>query len=119
MFWTHDYGNSDNQKEVLLLSLCLTCQVLLEWVIDTLNMKLSLSSHREKGFKEIPAEIPTSQKHNAVDKWHRVLGEIFSIAISLPVDRGLFMHMQKALFHMEGKGVELTRGIHQGLADFR
>ena len=39
--------------------------------------------------------------------------------IDLPGARGLFSHMQESLCHMEGKRVELTRGVHQDLAYFR
>ena len=41
------------------------------------------------------------------------------MAIALPGDRGLFSHMQEALRHMEGKRVELIRGVHQTLVDFQ
>ena len=39
------------------------------------------------------------------------------MAISLPVYRGLFNKMQEALFHVKGKRVVLSKGIHEALAD--
>ena len=63
--------------------------------------------------------IPTGHNLIGVNRWHQVLGWIFSIAIALPGSRGLFNHMQEALCHVEGKRVTLTRGVHQALAEFR
>ena len=38
--------------------------------------------------------------------------------IALPSARGLFSHMQEALFCIEGKIVALARGVHQFLTKF-
>ena len=53
-----------------------------------------------------------------MDKWHQVLGELRSIVIYLPVDRGLFYHMQEFFHHVNGKQVILMKGSHHDLADF-
>ena len=39
--------------------------------------------------------------------------------IVLPGSRGLFSNMQEGLPYVEGERVELTRGVHQPLPDFR
>ena len=82
-------------------------------------MTLSFPPHWENRFNDILSVIPTSQKRIGVYKWHRLLGYLRSMAIALPGDRGLFSHMQEALRHMEGKRVELIRGVHQTLVDFQ
>ena len=41
------------------------------------------------------------------------------MTIALPGSRGLFIHMQEALHHVDGKRVTLTRGFHQALMDFQ
>ena len=41
------------------------------------------------------------------------------MAIALLGPRGFFSHKKKALRHVEGKRVALTRGVHQALADFQ
>ena len=79
-------------------------------------MTMSLPPHQDNGFKEILDEIPTNQKRIGVDKRHQVLGELSSMAIALPGARVLFIHMQEALLHVEGKRVALSRGVHQALA---
>ena len=67
VFLICDSGDSANRKEVLLLKklrsgdfMCSTCQVLLGWVIDMVNMTFYLPPHQDNRFKEILAEIPTS-----------------------------------------------------------
>ena len=126
MFWPCDSRDSSNRKELLSLNKLLeggciwsTCQVLLGWVIDMVNITLSLPPRQENRFKEILAGIPCSQKRIGMDKWYRVLGNIFPVDISLPGARGIFSHMQEAILHMNGKQVALTRGVHQALAEFQ
>ena len=75
-------------------------------------MTLSSSPHWENRFKDILAGISHIQNHIGMENWHRVIGELQSVAIALPGDRGLFSHMQEALHHMVGKRVVLTRGVH-------
>ena len=58
---------------------------------------------RDSRFKAIVAGMPTSQKRTGVDKWHRVIVDLSSMDIVLPGARCLFIHMQEALHHMEGK----------------
>ena len=81
-------------------------------------MTLSLPPHQENYFKEILAEITTSQKRIGIDKWHWVLGGICSMNTGLPGAWGLFRHIQEDLRHVEGERVALNRGVHQAIADF-
>ena len=71
-----------------------TYQVLLGWVIDTVNTTLSLPPHREKRFKKILMGIPQIQKCISVNKWNWVLGNLCSMTIDLPGAKGLFSHMK-------------------------
>ena len=70
-------------------------------------------------FKEILAGITSSQKRIDMEKWHQVLGKLFSMDIALSGTSYLFSHIQEALQHMDGKQVALTRGVHQALAEFQ
>ena len=54
-----------------------------------------------------------------VDKWHRVIGELRSMALALPGARVLFSQIQEAFCHVKGKIVTLSTGIHEALSDFR
>ena len=40
------------------------------------------------------------------------------MALALPGARGLLIHMQKFLFHVNGKRVTMTQGVHDTLSDF-
>ena len=62
--------------------------------------------------------VPRSQSKIGVNKWHRVLGELRSMALALPVARGMFIQMQEALCHVKGNIVTLSKGVHEALADF-
>ena len=67
LFWPCEYGDLANHKELFSLKKlragdCMwkTCQILLGWLIDTVNMTLSLPPHRENCSKEILVRIPHS-----------------------------------------------------------
>ena len=81
-------------------------------------MTISLPPHRADRFRDILADIPATQKCISVNKWHRCLGELRSMLLALPGLRGLFTQMQEALRHFKGKGVTITQGVHEALADF-
>ena len=54
-----------------------------------------------------------------MDKWHWILGELYSMALALPGARGLFSQMQEALCHVEGKRVTLSPCLHKALEEFK
>ena len=89
------------------------------WVIDTVNMTVHLPQHRAERLAEILASIPIDQKRTSVRKWHKVLGELRSMALALPGARHLFSHMQLALSNKIKSRVNLTKGVHEALEDFR
>ena len=72
------------------------------------------------GRGDLCQDVPkATQKRISVDKWHRCLGELRSMSLALPGSRGLFIQMQEALRHVNGKRVMLTRDLHEALADFQ
>ena len=66
------------------------------------NMNFYLLPHQDNRFKKILVEIPTIQKRISIDKWNRLLGELFSIDTALSDSWGLFRHIKEALHHVEG-----------------
>ena len=96
-----------------------TIKLILGWIIDTVNMTVSLPPHRVERLAEILASIPIDQKRTSVRKWHKVLGELRSMALALPGARHLFSHMQLALSRKIKSRVNLSRGVHDSLEDFR
>ena len=96
-----------------------TIKNVLGWIIDTVSMTVHLPLHRAERLAEILSSIPLSQKRTSVRKWHKVLGELRSMALALPGARHLFSHMQYALSNKIGSRVNLTKGVHSALEDFR
>ena len=81
-------------------------------------MRITIPPHRVARLKAIVFAIPRSHRRIDVDKWHRVLGELRSMALDLPGARGLFIQMQESLCHVKGKRVKMSKGVHEALADF-
>ena len=81
-------------------------------------MTITLPPHRVARIKKIVLSIPRTQHRVGIDKWHRVLDELRSMALTLPGSRGLFSQMQEALCHVKVKKVTLSIGVHEALSDF-
>ena len=65
VFRTLNVKYGDQRKEILSLKnidagdcTCLTCQVLMGWIFDSVNMGISLPLHRSEWLKEISDTIP-------------------------------------------------------------
>lgn len=91
----------------------------LGWMIDTIKETLELPEHRIVRLQEILDQIPPSQKRTSAKKWHKVLGELRSMAAALPGARGLFSQMQLALRTDSKHRINLSKGVHAALDDFR
>ena len=89
-----------------------TIKVMLRWILDTVNMVIKLPPHREERLAEIFSSISRTQKRIAVKKWHKVLGELWSMSLALPGSRHLFSQMQEALTSQMGKRISLKKGVH-------
>mmetsp|Transcript_21332 Transcript_21332/g.32959 ORF Transcript_21332/g.32959 Transcript_21332/m.32959 type:complete len:780 (+) Transcript_21332:5035-7374(+) len=96
-----------------------TIKNVLGWIVDTVAMTVHLPLHRAERLAEILASIPITQKRTSVKKWHKVLGELRSMSLALPGARHLFSHMQHALSTKIKTRVNLNRGVHDALQDFR
>ena len=104
VFWPLDWQDATQHKEVLSLKKLdagdcswSTCQTMLRWIVDSVNMTIALPPHRVAHLKEIIHAIPHTQRRVGVDKWHKTLGKLRSVALALPGARGLFSQIQEAL----------------------
>ena len=77
-----------------------TCQTLIGWIVDTINMTITLPPHQLARLEAIMSAIPRSQSRMGVDKWNRVLGELRSMELALPGAIDLFIQIQEALCHV-------------------
>jgi hypothetical protein len=96
-----------------------TVKLILGWIVDTVNMTIQLPPHRVERLWEILNSIPRRQKRTSVKKWHKVLGELRSMAIALPGSRNMFGRLQNALCLDGSSRIALNKGVHQALDDFR
>ena len=96
-----------------------TIKEVLGWIINTAAFTVSLPPHRIQQLMEILTSIPLSQKRLSVKKWHKILGQLRSMALALPGARHVFSHMQDALNTAVGKRLALKKGVHAALNDFR
>ena len=100
VLWPLDRQDTKHCKEVLSLKKLeagkcswSTCQTMLRWIFDSINMTITLPPQLVALLKEIISSIPRTQHRVGVDKWHRVLSELRSMALALPRARGLFSQM--------------------------
>ena len=96
-----------------------TIKLVLGWIINTVSMTIHLPPHRVERLAEILSSIPITQKRTSVKKWHKVLGELRLMALALPGARNLFRQMQHALTNKVKGRVNLNKGVHQAVEDFR
>ena len=96
-----------------------TIEVMLEWILDTVNMVIKLPPHREERMAEILSSIPRTKKKISVKKWYKVLWELWSMSLAVPGSCHLFSQMQEALTSQMGQRINLKKGVHQALNDFR
>ena len=96
-----------------------TVKTVLGWVVDTVNLTIHLPPHRIERLWEILDSIPRSQRRTSTKKWHTVLGELRSMSIALPDSRNMFGRLQDALSKGSKTRIDLSKGVHQALDDFR
>jgi hypothetical protein len=97
-----------------------TRKIILGWVVDTVAETVELPQHRVQRLQDILGSIGPHQRRVAVKQWHKVMGELRSMALAIPGVRGLFSTLQEAFRHpTEGSRLKLNKGVHDFLEDFR
>jgi len=126
VFRPNDADDSEHRREPVSMKKLLkgdcswsTVKLILGWIVDTVNMTIQLPPHRVERLWEILNSIPRRQKRTTVKKWHKVLGELRSMAIALPGSRSMFGRLQNALKLDGTSRIALNKGVHQALDDFR
>ena len=98
-----------------------TRKLVLGWLIDTVQRTIELPPHRLERLRDILDTIQPGQKRVSTKQWHKVLGELRSMAIAIPGSRGLFSSLQEAFRHAEptGNRLRLNKNVHDFLDDWR
>eukprot|EP00536_Pseudo-nitzschia_multiseries_P017358 jgi/Psemu1/50546/gm1.50546_g len=98
-----------------------TKKVILGWLINSINKTISLPPHRVERLKEILHSIAPTQRHVPIQQWHKVRGELRSMALAIPGSIGLFSILQEAFQHKEPnrQQIRLTKRVQSFLRDFQ
>ena len=94
-----------------------TVKGVLGWILDTVRGTLELPPHRRQRLMDIFEEVK-GKTRMAVSKWHKILGELRSMAVGVPGSKGLFSTLQTALQFTEAHRIRVTPEMHDQLADF-
>ena len=89
------------------------------WEIDTDASTLSLPAHRLDRLYELLDYLAPPRKRATVKFWHKLLGELRSMAPAMPGARGLFSLLQHALQSAQGHRIRVTRAVQDMATDFR
>jgi hypothetical protein len=95
-----------------------TRKTMLGWILDTLRRTIELPLHRAQRLHDIFIELSS---HNRVSTatWHKVIGELRSMALAVPGARGLFSALQTGFQQTEAHHrVRITAPIRHQLNDF-
>jgi hypothetical protein len=95
-----------------------TRKTILGWTLDTIDYTLELPDRRLHRLMQLLDELPRSRKRVPTHLWHRVLGELRSMAPAIPGSRGLFSPLQTILSKQKTR-LYLTKDAHDFLDDFR
>ena len=96
-----------------------TRKIILGWQVDTVAGTLGLPPHRIARLYELLDAVQPPRKRLPVAEWHKLLGELRSMAPGLPGSRGLFSVLQDALSRGDQGRVRLNRHVFDTIADFR
>ena len=93
--------------------------ILLGWDFDTVAGTLNPPPHRLARLYELLDAFSRTRKRAPIKEWHRLLGELRSMAPVLPGARDLFSTLQDALSRGDRSRVRLNSRVFDSLEDFR
>jgi hypothetical protein len=98
-----------------------TQKAVLGWLLDTEHLTIRLTPRRRDRLRTLlHQDWPRSRQRATVQDYHKLLGELRSMTLSLPGARGLFSELQEALRHTTPDArICLTPNVHTILDDFR
>lgn len=121
-----DSGDHPSRREPLSIKKLLKgdctweqTKIMLGWFINTIDMTIQLPEHRIARLQELLDSVPLHHRRISTKKWHQLLGELRSMSLALPGSRGLFSRLQHGLTTATSKRLNLNKGIHDDLQDFR
>jgi hypothetical protein len=95
-----------------------TMKVILGWMINMLDIAISLPAHRLARIWEILASIAPSHRRISLTRWQQALGELRSMALAISAAIGIFSALQDALKTSDGNRVRLNSHAYAFLHNF-
>ena len=95
-----------------------TLKTILGWIVDTLAGTVSLPPHRSDRLHQLLSTYPRHRKRVSAAEWHKLVGELRSMALGLPGASSCFSFLQHA-FKSGKLRLRLNTAIHDQLDDFR
>ena len=92
---------------------------ILGWDVNTSDSTLTLPPHRLARLYELLDRISLPHRRVSVHFWHKLLGELRSMAPALPGARGLFSVLQHSLTKADRHRVRITPHVWHMAHDFR
>ena len=92
-----------------------TQQTMLGWVINSTRGTIELPPHRVDRLHDLLNSICPTRRLVPTKTWHKLLGELRSMAIAIPGAQGLFSLLQEAFRHEErqhSQRVLATKRVH-------
>ena len=96
-----------------------TRKLILGWQLDTVEGTLGLPPHRVAWLYKLLDTVQPPRKRLPLKEWHKLLGELRSMAPGLPGSRGLFSVLQDALSRGDKHRLRLNRHVFDTIADFQ
>ena len=94
-----------------------TRKIVLGWIIDTVRQTIELPDFRRQQLVEIFADLQGKRCVSNRD-WHKVLGKLRFVSLTIPGSAGLFCVLQLAQNRAKGNPIRITRHLRQHLSDF-
>ena len=97
-----------------------TQRIILDRILGTIKGTIELPPHCVKHLNAILESVTPKMKVIAVQQWHKILGELWSMSTAIPDARGCFSLLQEAFRHVEADcpHIRLTKAVHGFLEDF-
>ena len=84
---------------------------MLGWIVESINMTITLPPHRVARLKEILSSICCSQRRVGIYKWHHVLRKLRFMALALPKTRGCSAKCRNTSATLKAKGSRFPQAL--------
>jgi hypothetical protein len=95
-----------------------TMKLILSWIINMVAMTIMLPPHRVACLEEIINAFLAMQRQTSMKRWHKTLGELRSMSLTLLGSCNIFSSVQNAMSSQSKGCIALGKGVHDALDNF-